>query len=104
MNLGGIVIRRAQRPVLTSIGQNGWKDRSDATAANGTRPRSGGPLAAFRDHARHLIVHGLLHLVGYDHEADEEAERMERLETTILARLGVADPYPDPAGEKEGRC
>ena len=58
---------------------------------------------AFRDHAAHLIVHGLLHLVGYDHEADEEAERMERLETIILARLGVADPYRDPAGEKEGR-
>ena len=48
---------------------------------------------AFRDHAAHLIVHGLLHLVGYDHEADDEAERMERLETRILASLGVADPY-----------
>lgn len=48
---------------------------------------------AFRDHARHLIVHGLLHLVGHDHEANDEAERMERLETRILATLGVADPY-----------
>lgn len=58
---------------------------------------------AFRDHAAHLIVHGLLHLVGHDHETDEEAERMERLETIILARLGVADPYRDLAGEQEGR-
>lgn len=57
---------------------------------------------AFRDHARHLIVHGLLHLAGHDHQADEEAERMERLETRILSTLGVADPYGDPpdAGER----
>jgi probable rRNA maturation factor len=47
----------------------------------------------FRDHAAHLIVHGLLHLVGYDHEEDEEANAMERLETRILAALGVSDPY-----------
>lgn len=53
---------------------------------------------AFRDHAAHLIVHGLLHLVGWDHEADDEADRMERLETRILATLGVDDPYrPDAA-------
>jgi probable rRNA maturation factor len=45
------------------------------------------------DHYRHLLVHGFLHLIGYDHETDAEAERMEALETTILARLGVADPY-----------
>ena len=48
---------------------------------------------AFRDHAAHLIVHGLLHLVGYDHEEDEAANVMERLETQILATLGVLDPY-----------
>jgi probable rRNA maturation factor len=45
------------------------------------------------DHYRHLLVHGFLHLIGYDHETDGEAERMEALETKILARLGVADPY-----------
>ncbi len=50
----------------------------------------GVPLA---DHYRHLLVHGFLHLIGYDHETDAEAERMEALETEILARLGVADPY-----------
>jgi probable rRNA maturation factor len=50
----------------------------------------GVPLA---DHYRHLLVHGFLHLIGYDHETDVEAERMEALETKILARLGAADPY-----------
>lgn len=45
------------------------------------------------DHAAHLIVHGLLHLLGHDHIREEEAERMERLETLALARLGIADPY-----------
>jgi probable rRNA maturation factor len=50
----------------------------------------GKPLA---DHLRHLVVHGVLHLVGFDHMEDEEAERMEALETRILAGLGVPDPY-----------
>lgn len=44
-------------------------------------------------HLSHLVVHGFLHLVGYDHHMDDEAERMERLERDILARMGVADPY-----------
>lgn len=45
-------------------------------------------------HAAHLIVHGLLHLAGHDHvNSDEEAEQMEALETAILAKLGIADPY-----------
>ena len=50
----------------------------------------GVPLA---DHYRHLLAHGFLHLIGYDHETDAEAERMEALETRILAALGVSDPY-----------
>ena len=45
------------------------------------------------DHLTHLVVHGVLHLLGYDHETDDEAEEMETLETEILAGLGVADPY-----------
>ncbi len=52
------------------------------------------------DHISHLFVHGLLHLLGYDHEVTAEAEAMERLEVAILARLGIADPYagsePEP--------
>ena len=46
-----------------------------------------------RDHTVHLIVHGVLHLLGYDHETDDEAEEMERLETCILKGLGISDPY-----------
>jgi probable rRNA maturation factor len=48
---------------------------------------------ALLDHVRHLVVHGILHLLGYDHETETEAERMEALETRVLAGLGVADPY-----------
>jgi len=44
-------------------------------------------------HAAHLIVHGVLHAQGYDHESDQEAEEMEQLETEILAALGFANPY-----------
>jgi len=45
------------------------------------------------DHAAHLALHGTLHLLGYDHETDHEAELMEALETKLLARMGIADPY-----------
>lgn len=47
----------------------------------------------FMHHLAHLAVHGFLHLLGYDHEAKAEARVMERLETAILARLAVPDPY-----------
>jgi probable rRNA maturation factor len=47
----------------------------------------------FADHATHLIVHGTLHLLGYDHQGDSEAEAMEALERAILATLGIDDPY-----------
>ena len=50
-------------------------------------------------HVRHLVVHGVLHLLGYDHETEEKATEMERQEVEILARLGISDPYshvPEP--------
>ena len=50
---------------------------------------------SFADHLSHLVVHGVLHLLGYDHMADDEAEEMESLERSILAALGVPDPYKD---------
>lgn len=52
----------------------------------------GKPLEA---HWAHLVVHGCLHLIGYDHEIDTDAEIMEALETEIMARLGYADPYQE---------
>lgn len=50
----------------------------------------GKPLA---DHLSHLLVHGFLHLLDHDHENEADASLMETLETSILARLGIADPY-----------
>jgi probable rRNA maturation factor len=54
------------------------------------------------DHITHLLVHGLLHLLGYDHEEDAAATAMEQLETAILARLGIADPYAGSEPELTG--
>lgn len=51
---------------------------------------SGKPL---NDHLTHLIVHGFLHLLGYDHENETDAVQMETLETAILGKLAIADPY-----------
>ena len=47
----------------------------------------------FNHHLAHLAVHGFLHLLGYDHQSDREARRMERAERTILKRIAVPDPY-----------
>jgi probable rRNA maturation factor len=47
----------------------------------------------FEHHLQHLVVHGVLHLLGYDHETTADAERMEAIEIVILSKLGVANPY-----------
>ena len=58
---------------------------------------------AVADHFAHMVVHGVLHLRGYDHEEDQEARRMEGLETAILDGLGIADPYqPSSASQSAG--
>ncbi len=51
---------------------------------------TGTPIAS---HSAHLLVHGMLHLLGYDHERDADADIMEAMEIRILSRLGVRDPY-----------
>lgn len=50
------------------------------------------------DHVMHLLVHGILHLLGYDHIRDQDATLMEGLETQILAEMGIADPYRRETG------
>jgi probable rRNA maturation factor len=57
----------------------------------------------FDHHLSHLAVHGFLHLIGYDHEKDDDAEAMESLESEILAQLGIPDPYADrdPGADRE---
>jgi probable rRNA maturation factor len=58
----------------------------------------GKPLA---NHVSHLVVHGVLHLLGYDHIGDDEAEVMEDLERTLLAEMRIPDPYAAGEGEHE---
>lgn len=55
------------------------------------------------DHALHLVIHGVLHLLGHDHKAASDADAMEAIEVELLARFGVADPYasrPAQAGRR----
>ena len=54
------------------------------------------------DHLAHLVVHGVLHLRGYDHQTDNEAEQMEAREKTILQGLGIGDPYRQIDGAMQG--
>jgi len=56
----------------------------------------------FEHHLSHLAVHGFLHLIGHDHEQDQEAETMESLERDILSQLGIPDPYSKGTDASEG--
>ena len=72
----------------------------DIILAEETLTREAADLGkSFDDHLTHLLVHGFLHLFGYDHMEDDEAEKMEGLETRILAELGLSDPYGDVPDE-----
>jgi len=66
-----------------------------AIAYQTTRKEADDEQKPFDDHLSHLAVHGFLHLIGYDHEKDDDAEAMESLEAEILAQLGIPDPYAD---------
>ncbi|MCY3828399.1 MAG: rRNA maturation RNase YbeY [Rhodospirillaceae bacterium] len=69
----------------------------DIVLSGETLRRDAGRLGrAPADHLTHLVVHGMLHLLGYDHETLPDAARMEGLEIAILAGLGVANPYAGP--------
>jgi probable rRNA maturation factor len=85
-------------PAPPQVGMPGPRHLGDIAMAYETLAREaeqdGKSLTA---HALHLIVHGTLHLVGYDHEEEAEAETMEGLEIEALARLGVGNPYRDAA-------
>ena len=66
-----------------------------AIAYQTTRKEADDEQKPFDHHLSHLAVHGFLHLIGFDHENDGDAEAMESLETEILAQLGIPDPYQD---------
>jgi probable rRNA maturation factor len=66
-----------------------------AIAYQTTRKEADDEEKPFDHHLSHLAVHGFLHLIGYDHEKDDDAEAMEDLEREILAQLGIPDPYAD---------
>jgi probable rRNA maturation factor len=71
-----------------------------AIAYETTRREADQEQKPFSHHLSHLAVHGFLHLVGYDHERDGEAEVMESLERDVLAQLGIPDPYADQDRER----
>ncbi len=72
----------------------------DISLARETLEREAADLGKpFVEHFTHLVVHGFLHILGYDHVVDAEALVMERLETQILEALGIEDPYADDPQE-----
>ncbi|MGE0767267.1 MAG: rRNA maturation RNase YbeY [Hyphomicrobiaceae bacterium] len=86
----------AQVPPAGVLGPGEPASLGDIVLAAETVAREARALGIpMEQHVQHLVVHGTLHLLGYDHEADEDADLMEALETRILARLGVPDPYRD---------
>ena len=91
-------------PALQPEGARGAQDAprmlGDIAIAYETMRREADDEAKpFDHHLSHLAVHGFLHLVGYDHENDDDAEAMEALEREVLAQLGIPDPY---AGQGNG--
>jgi probable rRNA maturation factor len=87
-------------PALPPTGAGGPDDAPRmlgdiAIAYETTRKEADDEQKPFDHHLSHLAVHGFLHLIGYDHEQDHDAEEMESLEQAILAQLGIPDPYAD---------
>ena len=95
-------------PALQPTGPSGPDDAPRmlgdiAIAYETTRKEADDEQKPFDHHLSHLAVHGFLHLIGYDHETDGDAETMETLEQEILAQLGIPDPYTDrdPYADRE---
>jgi probable rRNA maturation factor len=95
-------------PALQPTGPSGPDDAPRmlgdiAIAYETTRKEADDEQKPFDHHLSHLAVHGFLHLIGYDHEKDDDAETMETLEAEILAQLGIPDPYVDrdPTAHRE---
>ena len=87
-------------PALQPTGAGGPDDAPRmlgdiAIAYETTRKEADDEQKPFDHHLSHLAVHGFLHLMGYDHDKDDDAEAMETLEQEILAQLGIPDPYAD---------
>jgi probable rRNA maturation factor len=94
-----------QRDLLDTVTQNsddGEVLLGDIVLAHGVCTREAAERGvAVETHATHLIVHGALHLLGYDHQADDEGDAMEEIERRALAALGIADPYAVRPEESE---
>ena len=119
---GDVAVLLADDEVLAELNA-GFRGKSGPTnvlsfpAPETARPHLGDVAVAFgvcqreaheqgkrlEDHLMHLVAHGVLHLVGYDHEDDAEAEIMEALERRVLAGLGVSDPYAPAPGDTDAR-
>ena len=82
---------------VLSFPQTGGRLLGDVILSAETLKREAGladkPL---EDHMAHLLIHGYLHLLGYDHEGEDDAEKMEQLERVALKSLGISDPYATP--------
>jgi probable rRNA maturation factor len=95
-------------PALQPTGRGGPDDAPRmlgdiAIAYETARMEADDEQKPFEHHLSHLAVHGFLHLIGYDHEKDDDAETMETLEAEVLAQLGIPDPYADrgPNADRE---
>ncbi|WP_460272288.1 rRNA maturation RNase YbeY [Celeribacter sp. ULVN23_4] len=83
-----------ERPPLPEPDFDGTVELGDIAIAYETCAREAEEQdKTFADHVTHLLVHGLLHLLGYDHITDRDAEIMEQTEIEILATMGLEDPY-----------
>lgn len=81
-------------PALPRPGPDGMIELGDIAIAHDICAREATEAGrSLADHATHLIVHGVLHLLGYDHDRDADAALMERIEVEILGKLGISDPY-----------